>query len=168
MKSAVTFTSRTSGLWPRFITKVIAGWILLYFLTIFSLSVLGSFIDLGYLLALALIVITVVPIWFLWTEFPYKWDNTVTIDFETELLLISSKRNTSQQLSVVDFEGKRVPFSEIEYYLIKNYESIIFSPYCLVSIYSGGKNVNLVSIKDPINFSDLISILNNEIGVKPK
>lgn len=162
------FESETSGLWPRFITKLIAGWFFTYYLVLFLLTFTGLILFHNYIMPIIIAPLLILATWIVWKEIPLNWDNVITIYYKEKIITIASKNSLLDQNTVLDFDGLKIKFSEIDYYSIKNYESFIFSSIHLVSFFIEGKRVKCLSFKSAKEFTEFISVLNNQLGLKLK
>ena len=162
------FESRTSGLWPRFVTKLIGTWVLTYYMTIFIASFVGLLSESIYIFALVIVLSILTASYFIIKDLPLKWNNRVVLNFQDKTLSIFNRNASSKEMDVLDFEGQRFHFSDIDSYSTKNYESVVFSSYYLISISVNGSKLKLLSLKDASVFSEVVSLLANDAGLEIK
>ena len=161
MNDLIEYKSDTSGLWSRFITKLIAA----TFFTIYASSFFSSLINssLSPLIVLLFFVILILSIL---KEYPPKWKNRVTIDFQKELIIVNNKKNQSKTSSVLDFDGEQYSFDQIDSYSTINYESFLFDAYYMVKISVQEKEIKLLAFKEANEFTRFIGILKNQLKLK--
>lgn len=166
MQDKISFTSASRGLWIRFITKSIGTWALSWFVAIFIGLFASAIISAEYLFFAVILLAPLGAIYLIYKDFPYKWNNIVTLDFDNNVLHLSSTNSKADHINILDFDGMRINFSDIEHYHVQNYESLLFSSYFLVSIYIGKQKINLASFKDAVEYSEFVSLLENRAGLK--
>ena len=167
MEGILEYESDTLGLWGRFITKLIASWLLTYFMSVYLstmiIKIVNPFISL-FLILIALVIVT----WVLFRENPLKWRNKVIFDFEKEVVRISNSKDAAFETDILDFQGKEYAFKDIENYSTIHYESFLFSAYYMIKIFVNGEEIKLLSLKSANEFTKLNSIFNNSLNIKPK
>ena len=166
MKNLIEYKSNISGLWSIFITKIIASFFLAYHLPalLFSLDIISKPLASNVITLLVLIL----SIIYSFKEYPSKWKNRVTIDFQKELVIINNKKNELKTANVLDFDGKQYSFNEIDSYSVTNSNSFSFNSYHLVKFFVKGKEIKLLSFKGDDDFIPFIEILKNQLNLKTK
>lgn len=167
MEQVITYESRTPGLWLRFGTRMIALLVsafygLKFLLLIFGLPTGGAFFYMILLIAWSL------GIRQLWLDNPLRWRNKVTFDFQRDLIFIQQRENEQLQTEVLDFDGREIPFRDIEYYSTRNYGSFLFSSYFMVKIYVRGEEIKLLSFEDPNDFTRVVHLLKDRLQLPVK
>jgi len=162
----IQYESQTSGLWWRFVTRLLAGLggviIGLSFLYLY----LGTLIDYDYFMLIAGFPTGIVVILLIFQKKPTKWNNTVTIDFKNEIFLIEHKKLFYKKSQILDFEGKKYTFQEIEQYSSYNFDSFIMSANYLVSFHRGDSIIKVIAFKNPDDYVAFTSILKDRLQMK--
>jgi len=170
MKDNLEYKSYPNGLWARFITKLIAAWVFAYYLSLILFSMLAEVLgnELFFLLIFVLIIALVT--WFVVKDIPVGWNNTVTVDFKNEVFIIlsSGAGRSKLEAATLDFDGNEIPFSSIEHYSTKHYESFLFSAYYLVKFYANGKERKIISFKNASEYTEFHAILKNKLKLRLK
>ena len=167
MSDLIEYQYNTTGLWSRFITKLIAALFFTFYGSTFLLVSLNINSNPLIFILVILSAFTVV-IWVLFKENPLKWRNRVVFDFQKELMAIYNKSNESRTADVLDFYGEQYSFNDIDSYPVIHYESFLFSSYYLVKLFVNGKEIKLLSFKEAKHFTDFIGVLNNRVKIKIK
>lgn len=162
MEHLIEYRSDNLGLWPRFLTKLIAAWI-----TAFSVSWLFSFMIPStvrpYIFWPLFLLVTVAYTWRLINDNPLRWRHSVIFDLQNKMIRILKHRQDRLGSGLLDCEGEQIPFQEIDYYTVQYYESFLFSGYYLVKIYVKGQEVKLVSFKNADDLNEMIDIFKHRL-----
>ncbi len=167
MNNIIEIESDTTGLWGRFIPRLILALIFTYYGSIILLGFLN--IILNTILFLVFIIFALVFVtWKIFKENPLKWKNRVSLDFIKKEIIINNKRTKPEKSNLLDYEGKKYSFHEIDNYSVIHYDSFMTSSYYLVKIFVKGEEIKLLSFKEADKFSDFIRILDHQLKIKVK
>lgn len=160
-------------MWPGLIGKLIGYSILMFFaggaLFLFVRSIFyiydifldAMWFDVILLIGLGTLIFRLVK------NNPTKWQNYVTIDL-TEKSIYIARNNTRAEFAVLDYQWVSYGVDEIKGFATKYYEGFFFNKLYLVMIYVDGEEINLVSLSDPQEFTNLIHLLKDELNLSLK
>lgn len=171
-KKQIVLTSDTKGLWMRFLSKTVpfclAVGLYFYLKLSFGEPVFSPFNweKATTILQVLLCCIAISILFF--PDYPLRWDNTVVFDFEQKLISIYKSRDIRLDQDILDFPEEHITISNPSYIRSKQYESFLFEPFYLIRVSSGGKEFPLVSIKNPMEYSQLVERLYKEMDLPLK
>ena len=171
-KKQIVLTSDTKGLWMRFFSKVVpfclAVGLYFYLKLSFGEPTFSPFnwSKVTTILQVLLCCIAISILFF--PDYPLRWDNTVVFDFEQKLISIYKSRDIRLDQEILDFPEEHTIISNPSYIRSKQYESFLFEPFYLIRVSSGGKDIPLVSIQNPMEYTQLIDRLLHEINLPLK
>lgn len=168
-KKILKYKSDTSGLWIRFITKLITIFPIAYFLSVIIGSFLAGILGNNFFIIIFLFVLLGGLIYVVIKDNPINWGNQVIIDFENNVItLANASIDLKDKERILDFNGFKFGFEEIEYYSVVHYDSFLFSSYYLVKIFARGKELKLISFKNANEFKDFNGVLKHRINLKSR
>lgn len=171
-KKQIVLTSDTKGLWMRFLSKVVPfclGVVLIFYLQLNSGEPIFAPFNWGKVTTILQVLLCCIAISILFfPDYPLRWDNTVVFDFEQKLISIYKSRDIRLDQDILDFPEEHLTISNPSYIRSKQYESFLFEPFYLVQVSSGGKEFPLVSISNPMEYSQLVERLYKEMDLPLK
>ena len=171
-KKQIVLTSDTKGLWMRFLSKVIPfclATVLYFYLQLSSGDPILSPFNWGKVTTILQVLLCCIAISILFfPDYPLRWDNTVVFDFEQKLISIYKSRDIRLDQDILDFPEVHTIISDPSYIRSKQYESFLFEPFYLIRVSSGGKDIPLVSIKNPMEYTQLVDRLLHEMNLPLK
>lgn len=171
-KKQIVLTSDTKGLWMRFLSKVVPfcfAVVLYFYLKLSSGEPLFDPFNWGKVTTILQVLLCCIAISILFfPDYPFRWDNTVVFDFEQKLISIYKSRDIRLDQDILDFPEEHLTISNPSYLRSKQYESFLFEPFYLVQVSSGEKEFPLVSISNPMEYSQLVERLYKEMDLPLK
>lgn len=167
MEKILKYDSKTTGLWPRFFTK----WIINLIVITLAIAFVITFFVVPFLEIKSIhiwILVLLLGGWLLWRiykDLPFGWDNNVILDLEQQRLLIRPQRLVREE-ALLDFEGKTFYASDIDHFSTAQYESVLFSPYYLITIHARGKTIKLLSLNNANAYTEFTGALQQHLKLK--
>ena len=158
-QNKLVYQSVTTGLWGRFISKVIVAVVFSYWGLQFFIASSPSSIGREIIIIIFVLVILAGVIYF---NNPLGWNNRVIIDFDRSLLILQDNRG-NEAIDILDFDGETISFGSIDHFSTQHYESVVLSAYYLVRLSVRGEEVKLLSFKDASVFTEFCGVLRDRL-----
>lgn len=171
-KKQIVLTSDTKGLWLRFLSKTIPfclAVVLILYIQLSSGDPIFSPFNWNKATTTFQILLCCIAFSILFfPDYPLRWDNTVVFDFEQKAISIYKSRDIRLDQDILDFPEEHTIISNPSHIRSKQYESFLFEPFYLIQVSSGGKDIPLVSIQNPMEYTQLIDRLYHEMDLRLK
>lgn len=161
--------SETQGLWMRFFFRLIPLWLVAFYILFIYVDYLGieEIIQSSQYSTFALMVLLGAG-WVtvqLLRDSPLRWENTVVFDLDQKSITIYKNRDNKRHDDILDYKEEIIQLDNLVYSRSKQYESFLHDAYYLVSVSDGQKEIPLVSIKDPSEYTQLLHLLKQELNL---
>ena len=148
--------SATGGLWARMITQLFSYWFggFWFVVVIGWLVVTPIQVYLPFLAALAVVIYYSYEAI---SKHPYTWQKEVAFDFTEKRITILRGNRKETTRNILDAPFRTIEFANIDRLLGRQYESFLFPPIYLITVFTKGEELKLLALRSPNEYTDLMN-----------